>query len=119
MPTCFSRGQHRRLRSQNPRTKVPLMYAVYLILGTQADLHRIPKTGLTEQKRITAGVAEHRGNQNVGVSTCTIVGIFRCVCERGLGRALASLYYAYHVRMNNFQKNNFIYLRAKNNTVKF
>ena len=34
MPTCFSRGQHRHPRSLNPRTKAPLMYAVYFILHT-------------------------------------------------------------------------------------
>jgi len=37
-------------------------------------------TELIEQKNITPGAAEHRGNKNVGVSTCTIVGIHRFVC---------------------------------------
>ena len=83
MPTCFVRGQRLRPRSPNPRIKAPLMYAVYLILCTQADSHRIPiNTELTEYKSNTPGAAEHRGIQNVCVSTCSLVGLywFVCVC---------------------------------------
>lgn len=93
MLTCFGRGQHRHPRSQKPRTKAPLIYAVYLILRTQADSHRIfINTELTEQKHSTPGATEHRGIQNVGVSTCTIVGIYRFVCVRACAGALALLY---------------------------
>ena len=70
------------------------MYAVYLILRTQADSHRITvNTQLTEQKLNTPGAAEYRGIQNVGVRTCTLVGIYRfvcvCVCVRVCVRACA------------------------------
>jgi hypothetical protein len=116
MPTCFGRGGHRHPRGPNPRTKAPLMYDVCHILRIQADSHRIPiNTELTEQKPSTPDAAEHRGIQNLGVSACTIVGIhwfvclFVCVCVYVYARARASLCYAYHVCMNNFQKNNKFY----------
>jgi len=81
MSTCCVGGQHHHPRNPNTRTKAPLMYAVYLVLRIQEDSHRIPiNTDLIEQKRSTPGAAEHRGIQNVGVSTCTIFGIYRFVC---------------------------------------
>ena len=112
----FRRNQHRHPRSPNPRTKTPLIYAVYLILRTQADSLRIPiNTELTEQKGNTPDAAENRGIQNVGVSICTIVDIYRyvCVCVCVCVRALVFLRYVYHKFMYNFQKNNHKSVRWK------
>jgi hypothetical protein len=81
MPTLFDRGQQLHPSSPNPRTKTPLIYALYFILRTQADSHRIPiNTELTEQKRSMPDAVEHHGFENVGVSTRKIFGIYGFVC---------------------------------------